>query len=122
MPSWRSLPRSDLAALAAYVQSLHPPAEPDMASPERLQQGNKLFQLSCAPCHGALGDGKGLAGANLMPEPASFKLKQPDTEYILEVLRDGIQGTAMPSWKDQISEPDRRAIASFVRSLFSTAD
>lgn len=122
MPSWRSLPERDLTALAAYVQSLHQPAKAERASPEILQQGNKIFLQNCAPCHGVLADGKGVAAANLIPGPANFKLKQPDSAYILQVLSDGIPGTAMPSWKDQISESDRRALASFVRSVFEPAN
>ncbi len=118
MPSWRGLPQPDLAALAAYVQSLHPPSGPDRASPKVLEQGSKLFVQNCAPCHGISGDGKGTAAANLLPEPANFKLKQPDSDYLLQVLSDGIPGTAMPAWKNQISESDRRALAGYVRSLF----
>ncbi len=118
MPSWRGLPHRDLAALAAYVQSLQPAPAPSKASPEILQPGKQVFLQNCAPCHGASGDGKGAAGASLLPEPANFKLKQPDFDYLLQVLRDGIPGTAMPAWKDQIPEADRRALAYFVRSLF----
>jgi cytochrome c oxidase cbb3-type subunit 2/cytochrome c oxidase cbb3-type subunit I/II len=40
----------------------------------------------------------------------------------LKVLRDGIPGTAMPSWKDQISESDREALAAFVRSLYESTE
>lgn len=118
MPSWRSLPQADLTALAAYVQSLHQRENGDAVSPESLQRGNQVFLQNCAPCHGVAGDGKGAAATTLIPEPANLKLKQPDFDYILRVLTGGIPGTGMPAWKDQISEPDRRALASFVRSLF----
>ena len=122
MPSWRSLPQTDLSALAAYVQSLHPAGQPDAVSPASLQRGNQVFQQNCAPCHGASGDGKGTAAAALRPEPANFQWKQPDPGYILQVLSEGIPGTGMPAWKSQISESDRRALAGFVRSLFSPPD
>lgn len=119
MPSWRTLPQGDLTALAAYVETLHQPAKGDQISPEALQHGNQIFLQNCAPCHGVSGDGKGAAAATLMPEPANFKLKQPDFDYILQVLSDGIPGTAMPAWKNQISESDRRALADFLRSLLN---
>jgi mono/diheme cytochrome c family protein len=122
MPSWRGLAPADLDALAAYVLTLHPPGQPDKASPEALQRGNQVFEKNCAQCHGALGDGKGPAAATLMPEPANFKLKQPDFEYIVKVLSEGIPGTGMPAWRDQIPESDRQALASFVRGLFERAD
>ncbi|HZR17993.1 MAG TPA: c-type cytochrome [Verrucomicrobiae bacterium] len=118
MPSWRSLPQADLTALAAYVQNLHQPVNSDAASPESLQRGQQVFLQNCAPCHGQSGDGKGTAATTLMPEPANFKLKQPDFAYILQVLNNGIPGTGMPAWNQQISEPDRKALANFLRSLF----
>jgi cytochrome c oxidase cbb3-type subunit 2/cytochrome c oxidase cbb3-type subunit I/II len=120
MPSWRGLAQNDLSALAAYVQSLHPPAEKEEISADSLQHGKPIFLQNCAPCHGETGDGKGPAAATLMPEPANFKLKQPDYDYILQVLNEGIPGTGMPAWNQQISEPDRRALADFLRSLFNS--
>jgi mono/diheme cytochrome c family protein len=47
---------------------------------------------------------------------------QPDADLILQLLRDGIPGTAMPSWKEQLPESDRAAIADFVRSLYEAVD
>jgi mono/diheme cytochrome c family protein len=122
MPSWRTLPQGDLTALAAYVETLHQTPSADQVTPEALQHGNQIFLQNCAPCHGVSGDGKGTAAATLIPEPANFKLKQPDFDYILQVLSDGIPGTAMPAWKNQISESDRRALADFLRSLFESAN
>jgi cbb3-type cytochrome c oxidase subunit III len=122
MPSWRSLPRGDLNAVAAYVQSLHPDHNPDRATPETLARGAALFIKNCAPCHGEVGDGKSAASRTLSPPPANLKWIQPDFDFELRVLRDGIPGTAMPSWKDQISESDREALAAFVRSLYESTE
>jgi cytochrome c oxidase cbb3-type subunit 2/cytochrome c oxidase cbb3-type subunit I/II len=122
MPSWRSLPQSDLSALAAYVQSLHPVANPDQPTSEILVRGNALFRKNCAPCHGEFGDAKTAVASTLSPPPANLKWIQPDFDFELKVLRDGIPGTAMPSWKDQISESDRKALAAFVRSLYGSTE
>lgn len=122
MPSWRTLPQEDLSALSVFVQNLHALPAPDEALPGSLQRGGQVFVQNCAPCHGVNGDGKGTAAATLLPDPANFKLKQPDVAYILQVLSDGIPGTGMPAWYQQISEPDRRALAGFVRSLFQPGD
>ncbi len=118
MPSWRGLSPSDLAALASYVQTLHPPTTPEQPSAASLERGRQLFVQDCATCHGVAGDGLGPAAANHFPQPANFKLKQPDTALILKVLRDGIPGTAMPSWPQQLSAADRSVVAGYVRSLF----
>ncbi len=122
MPSWRTVPPQDLSALAVYVQTLHPPDQNAAISPECLAHGNQVFLHNCAPCHGVAGDGKGTAAATLLPQPANFRLKQPDFDYILTVVREGIPGTAMPAWKDLISESDRQAVAGFVRTLFEAGE
>jgi mono/diheme cytochrome c family protein len=118
MPSWRGLAQTDLEALAAFVLTLHQPAETDQPSTEALNRGNLVFQKNCAQCHGEKGEGNGPAATNLLPQPANFKLKQPDFEYVRQVVSDGIPGTAMPSWKNQISESELQAVAGFVRSFF----
>jgi len=118
MPSWRNLPQDDLSALAAYVQTLHPVTTPEQPASEVLVHGQILFQQACAACHGVNGDGKAAAAAVLAPAPTNFRLERPDTDYVLDVLRDGIPGTAMPALKSQLSESDRKALASFVRSFY----
>jgi mono/diheme cytochrome c family protein len=118
MPSWRGLPAADLAAVVKFVETLHPHNEPEHIPAETIQHGRQLFLHNCAPCHGESADGNGVNAVTLLPPPANFRLKQPDLNYILLVLREGIPGTAMPSWKDRISESDRRALAAFVRSLY----
>ena len=120
MPSWRSLPLRDLSALTAYLQSSHPITDSGTVAPKSLEGGKALYEKSCLPCHGATGDGKGPAGATLAPPPSNFKGIQPDLDYIERVLRDGIPGTSMPVWKDQLSEPDRAAVARYVRSLYDS--
>jgi len=123
MPSWRTLSEPDLAGIAAFVMTLHSTPKSERFPPvTALQSGRQVFQQNCAPCHGSVGDGRGTAGAALLPEPANFKLKQPDFEYILQVVRDGVPGTAMPAWKNQISDLERGAVADFVRSLFDPAN
>lgn len=122
MPSWRSLPPRDLRALTAYVQSFHPPTNSGIAAPESLALGKVLYEKNCLPCHGSTGDGKGPAGAALAPPPSNFKGIQPDFDYIQRVLGDGIPGTSMPVWKDQLSESDRIAVAGYIRSLYDPAE
>ncbi len=118
MPSWRKLPLQDLSAVAAYMQSLHSGADSSTVAPQSLALGSTLFVKNCVPCHGPTGDGKGAVAATLAPPPSNFKMIQPDFEYIRRVLRDGIPGTSMPMWKDQLSDSDSAALAGYVRSLY----
>lgn len=122
MPSWRSLPLSDLSALTAYLQSSHPITDSSIVAPKSPEDGKGLYEKNCLLCHGSSGDGKGPAGATLAPPPSNFKMIQPDLDYIERVLSDGIPGTAMPVWKDQLSESNRTAVARYVRSLYDSPE
>ena len=117
MPSWRKSPLRDLSAVAAYVQSFHSTTNSSTIVPESLARGKALYEKNCLACHGSTGDGKGPAATTLAPPPSNFKTIQPDFNYVLKVLRDGIPGTSMPVWKDQLSESDNAAVAAYVRSL-----
>jgi cytochrome c oxidase cbb3-type subunit 2/cytochrome c oxidase cbb3-type subunit I/II len=122
MPSWHNLSQNDLRAVSAYVQTLHAPSKSDDIARAPTERAKDLFQKNCAPCHGVHGDGESALAATLIPPPANFKRMQPDADLILQLLRDGIPGTAMPSWKEQLPESDRAAIADFVRSLYEAVD
>jgi cytochrome c oxidase cbb3-type subunit I/II len=119
MPPWRQLPTEDLRALVAYVQSLHVSgAVPSTQGATGLNDGESLFAANCASCHGATGAGNGPVAGALAPRPTNFRLKNPTRERVLDVLADGLPGTAMAPWKNQLSEDQRHALAEFVRSLY----
>jgi high-affinity iron transporter len=90
---------------------------PPKRTPELLKQGKKIFEQTCAPCHGSKGDGKGPAGAVLKPPPTDFQkpLKEwPNTKgnlvKIFEVISKGIPNSSMVAWT-QYSEEERWALA-----------
>jgi mono/diheme cytochrome c family protein len=68
-----------------------------------------LYRQHCAHCHGISGDGAGPTAAFLNPYPrdyrnGAFKFKstaraaKPTTDDMRRILREGIAGTAMPSF------------------------
>ncbi len=87
--------------------------------------GADLYARHCAACHGAKGDGKGLAAQFLFPKPRDFRAGRfrlvstsngvPTREDILAVLRRGMPGSAMPPW----SHLGDNALNSLVEHLFS---
>jgi len=90
---------------------------PPKKTPELLSQGKKMFEQTCAPCHGSKGDGKGPAGAVLKPPPTDFQkpLKEwpytkGDLQKIFEVISKGIPNSSMVAWA-QYSEQERWALA-----------
>jgi mono/diheme cytochrome c family protein len=87
--------------------------------------GPRLYAQHCAFCHGANGDGKGLAVISPKARHFGFeKFKFTDTgpdrtptdDALLATLRRGIPGSAMPSFA-HLPEPELRAILGHVRYL-----
>jgi cytochrome c oxidase cbb3-type subunit 2/cytochrome c oxidase cbb3-type subunit I/II len=121
MPPWRQLPTEDLRALVAYIHSLYvESAPPSTQEATTLGQAKSLFAAACASCHGDTGAGNGPAAGVLAPSPTNFHLKKPTEQRAWEVLENGLPGTAMAPWQNQLSADQRHALVAFVRSLYGT--
>jgi len=107
----------------AYAKDPSPPKK----TLELLNQGKKLYEQTCAPCHGSKGDGKGPAGAVLKPAPTDFAkpLREwPNTKgepkKVFEVISKGIPNSSMVAWT-QYSEQERWALVYTVEGFASAA-
>ena len=103
----------------------HPEAEkvknPVTADATSIGAGQKLYDKSCASCHGATGKGDGKMGAEMDPKPsdivdADWKHGSSDGE-IFAVLRDGIKNTGMRSYKAKMTEHEIWDVINSVRSI-----
>jgi len=87
-----------------------------------LNRGQERFDIYCAPCHGPLGDGKGITtkfGMNLIRNLTDeYTLKQPDGQ-IFQTITHG-KG-AMGSYGAVLDVPDRWAIIAYLRVLQTAA-
>ena len=81
-------------------------------SPEKIAQGKELFAANCVTCHGAAGDGSGLAGAANFTDQAFMNNEDP-LEFF-KAIRDGVEGTAMPAWGEKLGEDQMWALVNFV--------
>jgi mono/diheme cytochrome c family protein len=98
---------------SAYVDS------PVPVTPALLARGAERYRIFCQPCHGDLGNGRGVI--------MQYKFPIPPTSYfdprilamkdgnIYDVISNGIRN--MPSYRQQIPVPDRWAIVAHVRTL-----
>ena len=120
MPAWRDLNPQQVADLGAYVASLHVTSAAAAADSANVGRGAQLYAQNCTACHGVGGGGDGPAAIALRPRPYDFRHLQPDSAEIDRVLRQGAIGTAMPAFPG-LSEPDRQALAAYVRSLYGQA-
>jgi cytochrome c oxidase cbb3-type subunit III len=90
---------------------------PEEFTAEEIARGRKLFTLHCARCHGM--QGLGGTGPNLARQTLS---QATDTPRLLAIIEGGIPGTAMPGWRNNFIEKDKRSLAAFVRSLGTTTE
>ena len=95
--------------------SLHNPFKP---THKRLARGNKLFEMSCAPCHGSDGKGDGSVRFLLTLPPANLTRAEPTERsdgYIYSTIRDG--SITMPAYGDALSPDERWDVVLYVRQL-----
>lgn len=106
---------------------IHPnQARVDDSAPDRVQaaagrdplfaRGSTLFAQNCAGCHGATGDGNGLAASGLSPKPKNLRQTQFSTQGLAHILWNGVAGSAMPAWRD-LSTTDLASLTTYVQSL-----
>lgn len=83
-----------------------------------LERGQERFNISCAPCHGEDGYGRGIVVQRGYPAPPAYSepwlLKAP-VGHLYEVISHGI-GRMYP-FADRITPSDRWAIVAYVRAL-----
>lgn len=122
MPAWRDLPKDDVVALIAHLKIL--PERPvyittkEEFNSKEVQDGKKIYEQKCVSCHGIEGDGNGPAAATLDRRPTNFKEVQPEPDDLLKVLEEGVPGTSMPPWKDQLSEKERDNLSRYVQTFY----
>lgn len=94
-------------------------ANPVAASDASITRGQALYQQNCASCHGAGGKGDGPIAPTLNPRPFDLTVHVPlhPDGQIFGWMTDGVPRTAMPAWKDALSEEDRWNIVNYLRTL-----
>jgi mono/diheme cytochrome c family protein len=84
-----------------------------------IERGQNQFNIYCSPCHGGLGDGRGMiVSFGLVPPPNYHddRLRNIEDGYIFNVATNGIR--SMRGYKSQIPvDKDRWAIVAYIRAL-----
>ena len=76
-----------------------------------LAEGEKVFKVHCARCHGIAGQGG--EGSNLVRSKLKYAT---DDQALIDLLGEGIPGTGMPAiWT--LDEQKRTQVAAYVRTL-----
>ena len=97
---------------------------PTPDNPATVAFGRALFQQNCAICHGPKGLGDGAAAQTLNPKPFNLQIHVPQHApgEIYYWIGEGIPFTAMPAWKDKLTETERWEIVSYLQALAAGQD
>lgn len=88
---------------------------------EDMRRGQERFNIYCSPCHGRLGDGKGMIaqrGLALVRQPASYhtdRLRKIPVGHFYDVITNGFG--IMYSYASRVEPDDRWRIAAYIRAL-----
>jgi cytochrome c oxidase cbb3-type subunit 2 len=141
MPPWRALRASDRHYVIAYIKTFssrftkeaparevfnYPSAPAN--TPAMIENGKKTFaKIGCSACHGTSGRGDGPSAATLTDDwgdpiqPANFTkgvFKTGNKEWkIFRTISNGVGGTPMPSFADQLEPAEIWELVYYVRSL-----
>lgn len=106
---------ASLSALASTIRNPIPPTEASVL------RGQSIYVGQCAVCHGDNGRGDGPLALGLNPRPADLRvhLAAGHTDaQLYDWVTNGYPGSAMPAFKDQLSDEDRWHVLNFIRVSF----
>jgi mono/diheme cytochrome c family protein len=99
------------AIISGLKQSLN-----QIPSAEKIAEGQKVFtQMQCFTCHA---NGENVIDPSKPIKGATFLNKYPNDAGLVQVIRRGTAGTAMPGYsKDRLSDEQLTALIIYIRSL-----
>jgi mono/diheme cytochrome c family protein len=83
-----------------------------------LDRGQERFNIYCSPCHGVLGDGKGMIVNRGFRSPPTYhqdRLRTAPLGHFFDVITNGFG--AMPDYSMQVPPHERWAIIAYIRAL-----
>jgi mono/diheme cytochrome c family protein len=104
---------------AAYSLDLGVPPNPVAPDQTSLQRGKVLFNINCALCHGADGNGNGPLASHLQNKPfdlTSFPIHSFSDGGIFFIISTGVPGK-MSALNENLTVRERWDVVNYVRTL-----
>lgn len=119
------VPRGELRADAHLYAGRNPAGEFAAGYPQALtidgafmERGRERFQIYCAPCHGSLGDGRGIVTQYGWGTPANLHSDAFRAQSEGELYNTITHGkNTMFGYADKLVPEDRWAVVAYVRAL-----
>lgn len=109
------------AAVTIVARLLAGDAKNPLAGNARaIDAGRYAYTGSCASCHGANGDGKGVFGQDTYPpatDLTSAEAKQRSDAELFWITKNGLSFTGMPAFARLYKDEDIWALVSYLRAL-----
>jgi mono/diheme cytochrome c family protein len=97
-------------------------------SAQDAERGKVLYDKWCAGCHGDTGAGDGEAAAFMLPRPRDFtgavyqirttaSGELPTDDDLRSVIDNGMPGTTMPGWRDELNGGERDDVIAYIKSF-----
>jgi len=109
-----------LSATALLLAVGAPWSAPSPAATSGTDLGRRIYEQRCADCHGPQGRGDGIKAPFLSPRPGnlvSAATSAKSDKDLLKIIANGRPRTAMPAWKDELSDDEQREVLRYIRSL-----
>ena len=98
-------------------------------APEASEEGKRVYEKSCAHCHGTEGRGEGSAAENLLPRPRDFtrglyKIRSteagqvPTDQDLFDIITEGMPGSSMPGWETALSANERWEVVAYIKTFY----
>lgn len=126
----RSLLIASFLVAAAGSCGRRPPlrVDPALWAQASAAEGRTLYRAACAGCHGDDGTGKTAAADVYFPRPRDLTKGEyrfrttasgilPRRDDVLRTLHEGLPGTAMPAWGEQLDTRQLMSLVLYLESL-----
>ena len=107
---WITDKKAEAAAVAAS-------ADQEWSMQDLLAKGESVYQANCAACHGPTG--AGIPG--VFPAMTNSPIAIGDAAAHIDLVMNGVAGTAMAAYKGQLSDVDLAAVITFERNSFGNS-